>query len=76
MYSYSRTPKEIEGVKFVTLEELLSVCDVVSLHVPLNQETTHLINKEKLALMKENAVLIEYCKRSCCGQRSFGRSAE
>lgn len=58
VYAYSRTPKEIEGVKFVTLEELLSVCDVVSLHVPLNQETTHLINKEKLALMKENAVLI------------------
>ena len=56
--AYSRTPKEIEGGKFVTLEELLSVCDVVSLHVPLNQETTHLINKEKLALMKENAVLI------------------
>lgn len=51
VYAYSRTPKEIEGVKFVTLEELLSVCDVVSLHVPLNQETTHLINKEKLALM-------------------------
>ena len=58
VYAYSRSKKDIEGVKFVTLEELLSVCDVVSLHVPLNQETTHLINKEKLALMKENAVLI------------------
>lgn len=58
VYAYSRTEKEIEGVKFVTLEELLSVCDIVSLHVPLNEETTHLINKEKLALMKNNAVLI------------------
>ena len=58
VYAYSRTKKEIEGVKFVTLEELLSVCDIVSLHVPLNKETTHLINKEKLALMKDNAVLI------------------
>lgn len=58
VYAYSRTKKEIEGVKFVTLEELLSDCDIVSLHVPLKKETTHLIDKEKLALMKENAVLI------------------
>lgn len=40
------------------MEELLSACDIVSLHVPLNKETTHLIDKGKLALMKENAVLI------------------
>lgn len=58
VYAYSRSKKEIEGVKFVTLEELLSVCDIVSLHVPLKKETVHLIDKEKLALMKEKAVLI------------------
>lgn len=58
VYAYSRTKKEIEGVNFVSLQELLSVCDIVSLHVPLNGETTHLIDKEKLAWMKENAVLI------------------
>lgn len=64
VYAYSRTKKELEGVKFVTLEELLSMCDVVSLHVPLNKETTHLIDKEKLALMKENAVLINTARGS------------
>lgn len=58
VYIYSRTEKEIEGSQFVSMEELLSVCDIVSLHVPLNKETTHLIDKGKLALMKENAVLI------------------
>lgn len=58
VYAYSRTKKEIEGVNFVSLQELLSVCDIVSLHVPLNGETTHLIDKEKLVWMKENAVLI------------------
>ena len=58
VYIYSRTEKEIEGAQFVSMEELLSVCDIVSLHVPLNKETTHLIDKGKLALMKENAVLI------------------
>lgn len=58
VFAYSRTVKEIEGVNFVDLETLLSTCDVVSLHVPLNDKTKGLINKEKLSLMKPNAVLI------------------
>lgn len=58
VYAYSRTVKEIEGVKFVDLDTLLSTCDVVSLHVPLNNATKGLINSEKLSLIKKNAVLI------------------
>jgi len=58
VFAYSRTVKAIEGVTFVDLETLLSTCDVVSLHVPLNDKTKGLINKEKLSLMKSNAVLI------------------
>lgn len=58
VYAYSRTPKEMEGVKQVDLDMLLSCCDIVSLHVPLNGETKGLINEEKLSLMKPSAVLI------------------
>lgn len=58
VYAYSRTVKEIEGVNFVDLDTLLSTCDVVSLHVPLNNATKGLINSEKLSLMKKNSVLI------------------
>jgi D-3-phosphoglycerate dehydrogenase len=58
VYAYSRTVKEIEGVTFVDLDVLLSICDVVSLHVPLNETTKGLINRENLSLMKTNAVLI------------------
>ncbi|MDO5423557.1 MAG: 2-hydroxyacid dehydrogenase [Eubacteriales bacterium] len=58
VYAYSRTVKEIPGVTFVSLEELLSTCDVVSLHVPATPETKGLINEKTLALMKESAVLI------------------
>lgn len=58
VYAYSRTVKEIEGVNFVDLDTLLSTCDIVSLHVPLNNATKGLINSEKLSLMKKNAVLI------------------
>lgn len=42
----------------LTLEELLHVADVVTLHVPGGSTTECLINAERLALMKESAVLI------------------
>lgn len=42
----------------VSFEELLKESDVVSLHVHLSNETTHLINKETLSLMKKSAILI------------------
>jgi glyoxylate reductase len=42
----------------VTLDTLLPVADVVTLHVPLLPETTHLMNAERLALMKSSAYVI------------------
>lgn len=56
--AYSRTKKDIPGVTYVGLEELLSQCDVVSLHTPLTEDTRGLMNQERIGLMKENAVLI------------------
>ncbi len=46
------------GVKYVQLKELLQISDIVSLHLPLTPDTVHLINKETLGLMKEDAILI------------------
>ena len=58
VYAYSRTKKELPNVTYVSLEELLSHCDIVSLHVPLSEETRGLINRDRLALMKKTSVLI------------------
>ena len=58
VYAYSRTKKDVPGVKYVSLETLLSECDIVSLHTPLNAETKGLIGKDQLAMMKSSAVLI------------------
>jgi len=51
---------EIEalGAKKVDLDTLLKESDFVSLHVPLMKETHHLINAEKLRLMKKTAYLV------------------
>ncbi len=39
-------------------DELFAAADVLSLHCPLNAETHHLVNRERLALMKPSAILI------------------
>ncbi|MGI5984136.1 MAG: 2-hydroxyacid dehydrogenase [Sakamotonia sp.] len=56
--AYSRTKKEIPGITYVDMDTLLSSCDIVSLHTPLNAETKGLIGKEELAKMKPSAILI------------------
>jgi glyoxylate reductase len=54
--------KEKEGILGVeyrsSLEDLLREADIVSIHVPLTKDTYHLINEERLRLMKRTAILI------------------
>jgi D-3-phosphoglycerate dehydrogenase / 2-oxoglutarate reductase len=47
-----------EGLEAVALEELLRTADIVSLHCPLIPSTRHIINKESLAKMKKEAILV------------------
>lgn len=47
-----------QGVRKVTLEELLGASDVVSLHCPLTDQTRHLINHDTIAMMRPTAILI------------------
>lgn len=46
------------GVEAMTLDQLLAASDAVSLHVPLLDGTRHLMNAQRLAMMKADAVLI------------------
>jgi phosphoglycerate dehydrogenase-like enzyme len=46
------------GITRVDLDTLLAESDVVSLHLPLSPETTHVIRRDRIARMKPNALLI------------------
>lgn len=46
------------NVRRVTLEELLSASDFISLHTPLTKDTHHLINQDRLKLMKSSAFVV------------------
>jgi len=52
------SPPAWDGFRFLPLEELLGVSDVVSLHCPLNPASRGMINKTTLALMKPTAFLV------------------
>lgn len=49
---------EVMGFKYTSLEDLLSKSDVITLHVPYNKYTHHLLNKDTFKLVKKGAVLI------------------
>ena len=58
-------PVEVERslqVERVRLDELLQRSDIVTLHVPLNDRTRHLIGAAELARMKSSAILINTCR--------------
>lgn len=58
---HTRTPKpsdEGDGVRFVSLGDLFSQSDVVSLHCPLTAQTEKLVNADRLARMKPTAFLL------------------
>lgn len=50
--------KDLDAVFYENLDELLKVADIVSLHVPLLPSTHHLINAQRLSLMKPTAFII------------------
>lgn len=56
--AYDLYPKDIDYIEYVSLDKLYRESDIVSLHCPLNNETHHMINKDSIALMKDNVMLI------------------
>jgi glyoxylate reductase len=54
----SRRAAEEEGAEAMTLDRLLNTSDIVSLHVPLNADTRHLIDRKAFSRMKRSAYLI------------------
>lgn len=63
---WSRTRKpDVEkelGIQWMTLDELLGACDVVSLHVPGTSETRRLIGEREIGLMKDGVVLVNMAR--------------
>jgi phosphoglycerate dehydrogenase-like enzyme len=58
----SEDQEDALGVRFALFPELLRTCDVVTLHVPLNDVTRKMMSTREFAMMKPTAVLINTCR--------------
>ncbi len=63
-----------ESAAFVPLAELLSVADVVSLHVPLTAETAGMMNDARFASMKPGAILVNTARGGLVDQSALHRA--
>jgi phosphoglycerate dehydrogenase-like enzyme len=57
-----QTTADLYGVQLVSLDELLTTADYITIHTPSTAETHHIINSDTLSRMKKNAILIN-CAR-------------
>ena len=59
-----------------TLEELLSNSDVISIHSPLNNDTSNLINKSNLNILKEGAILINVARGGIINEEDISKALD
>jgi glyoxylate reductase len=68
-----KAEKEL-GATFVELEELFAKSDFITLHVPLTEETRHMINKESLAKMKKRSYLINTARGPVVNEKDLAEA--
>ena len=56
--AYDKFPAKDSGIEYVTLEELWSRADIISLHCPLTDENRHMINSTSISKKKKGVVII------------------
>ena len=64
------------GVTLVGLDELLRLSDIVSLHAPEKPDTIHMLNAERLAMMKDDALVINTARGALIDEKAFIRELE
>ena len=62
------------GARLVTLDELLSESDYISLHVPLTPETKHLIGADEFRKMKRTAIIINTARGPVIDEKALAEA--
>ena len=68
--------KELGATYHATVEELVAVCDVISIHCPLHPGTEHLFNDELLGKMKRGSYLVNTARGKICDEHAIARALE
>ena len=57
------------------IDTLCRECDIISLHVPLSEETRNLINRERIESMKRGAILVNTARGAVCDEKAVAEAA-
>ncbi|MBE7021222.1 MAG: hydroxyacid dehydrogenase [Ruminococcaceae bacterium] len=66
----------IDTVECVDLDTLLKKSDIISIHIPLSQETKGLISREKIALMKKTAIVVNTARGAVIDEEAMCEAVE
>jgi glycerate dehydrogenase len=72
----TRTPVQDDDVQAMELDALLRTSDVVSLHLPLTEQTRHLVGARELGLMKRSALLINTARGGLVDEQALAEALE
>lgn len=65
-----------KGIQKTTLDGLLGVADIISLHCPLTKDNYHLIDAEKISCMREGAILINTARGALVDEQAIADALE
>ena len=68
---YLKNKTNEKNVKFVEINQIYEVSDIISLHVPLTEETKNLINKVSFSMMKKKPIIINTSRGSVVNENDL-----
>ncbi|WP_028798607.1 2-hydroxyacid dehydrogenase [Streptomyces sp. 142MFCol3.1] len=72
----AKTAARLGGARHVGLDELLRTSDYITLHAPLTEDTRHLLNAERLALLKPTAFVVNTARGALIDQDALADALE
>ncbi|UVI32972.1 C-terminal binding protein [Paenibacillus spongiae] len=64
------------GVELLSFEELLKEADILSIHCPLTPETKHIINRDTLALMKKQPIIVNVSRGGMINEQDLAEGLD
>lgn len=73
---YTRTPKEEQGIEFVSLEELMETSDIISLHLPLTDQSRLMFNEKVFSMCKKKPYLVNTARGGLIDEAALKSAVE
>lgn len=69
-------PQQAAGAKYVSFEQLISESDIISIHVPLNTKTKHLIGAEEINKMKDGVIIVNTARGAVIDENALAEALD